>query len=595
MRFDRHIALACAALAAFALGCDDDANSDPDPIVLPDMAADPEPEPEPEPDMAPDMAPPEPDMAPDMAPPEPDAGPVIENPEALIYENDPVTDEGELTRVVLHPVTTPNGALTSEWVQVFNCLNEEGGLVAMPFGPGVSIRLCHEVQVARPGPEGHYDHIAPSSDTDPNDSFAELMMYHHVNRVHDYFKDTFGFTDLDFPLPALVNVQFQVDPPALAAGFGLQTDEEGWFPFDNAAFFPKESWDALAGQFGLPGRDSDSIIFFQGQYDFAYDGRVIYHEYTHAVVGTGRLQAPAVPDEYGLSNSAPSMNEGLADYFAASLSDDPVIGAYVGGILGLGGLRNLAEPRRCPDDTVDQIHTHGQLIGATMWAVREEIGAEVADGIAFRALEQFTPQTTHAEAGALMLAEAEAIGGEVFEVVSRIFTENGFGECERSIAFDDWTAMGSRDRLPHNIEGLQTLGFGGYNDLGVPAFKQFHIDGDAVGGAAAVRVSWRMQPGGQGGFGGGGGGPLELDLAVRRGQPILFDYADGVAAEYDLVVSPAAEDGVQSVVFGGDCMPAAGEKLHTLWLNKTDSTIAVHAIEVEFLDAPPEGAITCAD
>ncbi|MCB9527857.1 MAG: hypothetical protein H6701_05565 [Myxococcales bacterium] len=573
-------------------GCDDGESKGDPPVMLDgaidDMAAR---------DMAPpveDMAPPVEDMAPaeDMAPPVPDMETprvIIDDPEALLYVNDPVTDDGMLSRVVLEGITGENGRLTSPWVEVQNCLNEPGGVSAMnPGGLPVTISLCHEVQVARPGPEGHYTHIEPPANaTDPNDSFAEVMMFHHVNRVHDYFKDTHAFADLDFPLPALVNVQFQIDPPLPFPG--LVVDREGWVQFDNAAFFPRESWELFASQFGLPPRDTDTIIFFQGAVDFSYDARVIYHEYTHAVIGTGRLQVPAVPDEYGLDNSSPSMNEGLADYFAASLADDAVIGAYVGSALGLGGaLRDLSEPRRCPDDTVDEIHAHGLLVGSTMWAVREAIGAEAADQIVFGALMQFTPQTTHKEASALILAEAAAISPEVAAQVEAIFTDRGFGTCERSRVYERFSAAESRDRVPHMVEGLATIGFTGFEEVGVPGYKQFYVIPEA--GTQAVRLSWTVGSNGLGGLFGGGGGDPALELALRRGAPVRLDYEDGVSVTHDARFAPAVEGEAQTVILAGDCLPAAGEKLHVLFFNRGDDQVTVPTMDVELLDAVPVDA-----
>lgn len=599
----RHpIAVAFMAAASLFAACDDSSSGGDPPVVLdgevdatvddmaaPDMAVI-------EPDMAavePDMAVVEPDMAIDMELPRV----ILDAPEALLYLNDPVTDDGLLSRVVLGDITGDNGRLTSPWVEVFNCLNEPGGISAMPMGLPFTISLCHEVQVARPGPEGHYDHIAPPvAATDPNDSFAEIMMFHHVNRVHDYFKDTHGFTGLDYALPALVNVQFQLDPPLPIPG--LVIDRDGWVQFDNAAYFPRESWELFASQFGLPPRDSDTIIFFQGAVDFAYDARVIYHEYTHAVVGTGRLQVPAVPDEYGLDNSSPSMNEGLADYFAATLADDSVIGAYVGSALGLGGaLRDLADVRRCPEDTIDEIHAHGLLIGSTMWAVRTAIGAELTDRIVFAALEQFTPQTTHAEASALMLAEADAIDAGVAAQVRAVFAEHGFGGCERSRPFDRFVAAESRDRIPHTVEGLASIGFTGFEELGVPGYKQFHVIADPA--APAVRLSWTVaSSGGLGGlFGGGGGGDPALEIALRRGSPVRFEYDDEVSAAYDARFAPAVGEGdVQSVVVAGDCLPAAGEKLHALFFNRGDDAVQITAMNAEPLAAVPIGepVETCA-
>ena len=587
------LAVLCAAPLA---ACDDDGSSNAEPPVVLDGGADMA---EVTPDMGDRDATPMPDMAevePDMAEVEPDMAievdmevprVIIDAPEAMIYLNDPVTDDGMLSRVVLEGIRGDNGRLTSDWVEVYNCLNEPGGVSASrPGGLPVDVALCHEVQVARPGPEGHYDHIEPPADaTDANDSFAEVMMFHHVNRVHDYFKDTHGFADLDFPLPALVNVQFQLDPPLPIPG--LQIDAEGWVQFDNAAFFPRESWELFASQFGLPPRDSDTIIFFQGAVDFAYDARVIYHEYTHAVIGTGRLQVAAVPDEYGLDNSAPSMNEGLADYFAATLADDPLVGAYVGSALGLGGaLRALDEPRRCPEDTLDEIHAHGLVIGSTLWELRTRLGGEVTDEIVFGALEQFTVQTTHREAGALMIAEAEAMDPAIAETVREVFGEHGFDACERSLPFERFVAAESRDRVAHLVEGLQTLGLPGFDTLGVPAYKQFYVEPPE--GTAAVRLTWSVQGGGLGGlFGGGGGSDPALDIAIRAGEPVRLSYEDEPSAALDARFSPAVAEGVQTIVLAGDCLPAAGERLHTLFLNMGADQVQITEMDVEWLDAVP--------
>lgn len=521
----------------------------------------------------------------------PDGAPlVIEAPQANVYLNDPVTDEGALTQITLPAVISEDGALTSPWVEVFNCLNEPGGVEANPFG-NVTVTLCHEVQVARPDAEGHYLHLTPpADDADPNDRFAELMMYYHVNVAHDYFSGVHGFEGLDFPLPALVNVQFQVDPPSLASVIGAEADEDGWVPFSNAAFFPRESWEAFADQFGLPPRDTDTIIFFQGDKDFAYDGRVIYHEYTHAVVGTARLQVPAVPDQYGLANDPPSMNEGIADYFAASVADDPTIGAYVG-VEGLA-LRDLSEFRGCPEDTLDEVHAHGQLIGSTLWSIRSEIGAAVADEIVFRALEQFTLSTTHEEAAALLLAEAAAFEDEVLAKVTAALEAHGFGGCVRSLPFATFNAAGSRDRLPHIVEGQATTGLPGFEAVGVPAYKQFHVD--VPEGAAAVRLTWSMRAGGL--LPGLGGGTVQpLDLALRDGEPVRLSYENGVQAEYDARITAPLDGQTQQITLGGGCLPEAGGRIYTLFFNGADDAMQILTMDIEILDAVEggESVVTC--
>jgi len=525
------------------------------------------------------------------ASPVPDAGP-MGNGSAWVYLDDPITNAGELTQVELMPSSFDDGRLTSSWVEVFNCLNEEGGISAMPnFGPiSITVFLCHEVQSVRPDEDGNYLSIRPPEDeTDPNDAFAEVMMYHHVNLAHDYFKETHGFSELDFALPALVNVQFKTDPPVPVPG--IMPGPDGWIPFSNAAFFPKENWQAFAAQFGLPPRDKDSIIFFQGDKDFAYDARVIYHEYTHAVVGTGRLNGYPAYDKYGLSNAPGSMNEGLADFFAASLADDPVIGAYVG-VMGMG-LRDLSDVRRCPEDSIDEVHAHGQLIGSTMWAVREAVGAEVAEGIAFRALEQFSRSTNHQQAAELILAEAEDISDAVATQVRDIFEDHGFVDCERSRAWERFRARLSRDRVPHLVEGTQSAGRAGLRE-GVPAYKQFYVD--VAADTVAVQLDWGLASGGGGfsGFPGAGGGGDEaspLALSIRKKRPVEITYDPSMTVEEDARYTPELANDQQRIVLTGDCFPPEGGRVHTLFLNDGQSAAQINLMDIEILDAVPDDGL----
>ena len=189
----RIILLSITVLSLF--GCGDNEQPDVDPLVVPP---------------APDM------MLPDSAIVDAMVPVAAEQPLAQLYLNDPISDDGMLSEVTLLRPTSEDGRLTSDWVEVFNCLNEDGGVTAMPnFGPiTITVNLCLEAQVVRPDSDGHYLSIVPpEDDSDPNDSFAEVMMYHHVNVAHDFFKGTFGFEALDFSLPALVSVQVKTDPP----------------------------------------------------------------------------------------------------------------------------------------------------------------------------------------------------------------------------------------------------------------------------------------------------------------------------------------------------------------------------------------------
>ncbi len=558
------------ALLLFTAACDDGgASAD---LEAPDAAS-----------ATPDAAEPTPDAATEPAPDVFVPRPHLAEPQGNVFLDDPLTNEWETSVVTLHETTTDDGALTSEWVNVFNCLNEDGGVIAMPMLGNfqLTVQMCHEVQVARPGPDGHYTHIVPPFlESDPNDLFAEVQMYHHVNLVHDYFKDVHGLTELDYPMTALVNVQVKLDPPLPIPGF--EAGPDGWVQLPNAAFFPEEAWAQFAAQFGLPPRDGDLILFGQAAPDFSYDARVIYHEYTHAVVGTERLQAAAVPDAWGLDNSSASMNEGLADYFAGTLAGGPEIGVYGIGELQPNLVRRLDDPRRCPADLVDEIHAQGRIVGSTMWAVRDAVGAEVADAIAYGALEQFGVATTHDGAAELMLAEASERGVEA--EVRAVFEAFGFGGCERSLEWSAWSAATSRDQLPHVVEGRGSGGLAGFPD-GVPAYKQFFID--VPEGTHAVELGWQVGGGG-GAIGGLGGSPRPIDLALRKDAPIQFSYLGSIQMAHDALIDGPMEGSRQTITLTGGCLPDGGGRLHTLWLNPNDNAMNVLSMNVEFIDAGQE-------
>ena len=163
--------------------------------------------------------------------------PHLVNPKAKLFLNDPITNDGELTEVAMKQTSSEYGILTSESVQVFNCLNEEGGVSGeLNMGFTVEVSLCREAQTVRPDPDGNYLSYEPPSDySDPNDQFAELMMYHHVNEVADYFKEQHEFVKYETPLPALVNVQLKTNPPLPFEG--LRPGPDGFIPLDNALFF----------------------------------------------------------------------------------------------------------------------------------------------------------------------------------------------------------------------------------------------------------------------------------------------------------------------------------------------------------------------
>ncbi len=503
-------------------------------------------------------------------------------PRAKVYLHDPTTDNGVTTEVTLVRPTSNNGELTGPYAAVRNCLNEAGGLTMASLGFAFGA-MCKEVATVRPDADGHYTHILPPADlSDPNDGFAELMMYHHMHAIHAYFKDKHGLKDLDYPLPALVNVNLWFDP-AIAKTHGL---EGGWSGYPNAAFMPPKGFKS----FQLPEREEGHIIF--GQYkdiDFAYDATVIYHEYTHAMVGTTRLSG-LFADEYGLNNQPGSMNEGFADYFAAAMMNHAVVGTYGLAFAGAHLVRDLAVKRTCPQDLTGEVHADGRVFSSALWAIRQKVGADFADRVVLRALLAFTNHTSFAGAAKLIVAEAEKEDFDKSEQMLLILKKHGLADCTRVLPMATWSAEKSQDKALFRVAGGELLG-GGYK-FGVPAYLQWRLA--VQSGTQAVRIRWHAESPGT--F-----NNPNLSLALQFNGAVTLSGANGgsVVARATVVPEPDQnKDKWQSITLAGECLPAQGGYVWMLLLNQSLKGVAIDEIEVDVLPTVPksgENVALCAN
>lgn len=489
-----------------------------------------------------------------------------------VYASDPVTDNDKTVQVELPPITSEDGSLVGNFAEVRNCLRKEGGV---PFQQGGFTlgSLCVEESVAFRQPDGGWLAFnAPADKSDPEDPFAEVQMYYHMHQMHDFFKGDFGLTDLDFPLYGLVNVSLYIDE-----AFGGFLGQSGWQGFPNAAFMPKEAF----AQLGLPERETGAIVF--GQYDdldFAYDASVIYHEYTHAMVGTTRLLGTLV-DATGLDNLPGAMNEGFADYFAASFRNAPVIGAYaLTAFPGQNLDRDMSQFKKCPDDLYTEVHADGKIIGSTLWELRQALTQPVADGIVLRALQSFSQQTNMELAGKLIVAEAKKVSEEARDKADEILKKHGFLGCTRAKEWVNFQASQSEEGLPYSVESKDSLqgGGGGAFPDGLPGFLQFYVN--VPTNAAVVKLRWRVQASGGfgGGFGGGGQQP-KLGLAVKRDE-VVFLKGSG-SPDADDKGEPAQASGWQEVALTGKCLQTTNGKVYAMFLNKGPAA-AIANMTVEF-------------
>ncbi len=491
-----------------------------------------------------------------------------------VYLHDPVTDQGETTLVTLVQPISTDGTLHGPYANVWNCLNQPGG-PKVRYGEVEVGAFCLEQQTAKVGDDGGWLHILPPTDpSDPEDPFAEVQMYHHVHAMHAYFKDHFGLSAVDYPLDALVNVNLYIDPK-IAPLAGLSP---GWQDFANAAFVPKDAFAA----FHLPPRKADAIIFGQhGKTDLAYDASVIYHEYTHAMIGTTRLTS-MIPDFYGIDHMPGALNEAFADYFAASMTNHPVIGAYAIAASGAHLIRDLSIVRRCPLDLIGEIHADGRILSSALWRVRAQIGAQFVDGVVLRAVQQFTKATSLQGAVKLILSEAEGEDAAMHAAFKKIFTEQGLIDCLRVKPWKDWKAEDTVDKVPYRLMGRGKLGGQGFPD-GVPGPLQFSVA--LPSGTKAVTLRWQA-------WAPGFFSQPTLAIGVQPAKPVTLNLFDKgkIDAKAVMPMSPDPGDiAWQSVTLTGACLEGAAGKLYVLPLNAANADAEVTRMTLTMHTTTPTG------
>ncbi|GAB4570329.1 MAG: hypothetical protein Tsb0020_25020 [Haliangiales bacterium] len=132
--------------------------------------------------------------------------------------------------------------------------------------------------------------------------------------------------------------------------------------------------------------DGKTINFFSGNELCENTGRladVIYHEYGHVVHYQSVIAGAGTYD--------PAFSEGLSDYLAASITNDPGIGR--GFYFDDEPIRHIDPPERehvWPDD-IAEIHTTGLIFSGAMWDLRKRLverygaaeGVELADRLFF--------------------------------------------------------------------------------------------------------------------------------------------------------------------------------------------------------------------
>lgn len=159
---------------------------------------------------------------------------------------------------------------------------------------------------------------------------------------------------------------------------------------------------------------------------------VVYHEYGHAV--SSATYAPFFPPE--------DIGEGLSDYYAATITDSPIIGR---GFFGPDTfIREIDTDRVWPDDRNPDPHIQGLIIAGALWDLRTELGSAVTDSL-FHYTRYAAPMSYDDYFLDLLLVDDDdddlTNGTPHFDPIIRAFMPHGIGDYDVRIAANELPDM----------------------------------------------------------------------------------------------------------------------------------------------------------
>jgi hypothetical protein len=510
-RLTIHASLAALAAAPLA-ACGDDATSAPAADLTEETAADVL-------ESAADVE------APDAAPPTPDG------PLARVFPIDPLTSP-ETQLVGLTGLSDPPTTLEGDFARVRSCTPDLGrgprSRMELQNGDTIDFVSCVP-EFKASAVDGGFLHVpktladpaAPAGSVPDDGRLAEVMMYHHMTQIHSFYSDFYGIKDRDEPLNAITNIQTWVSAC------------DAWTQWSNAAYVPQEALDFLMTGLSLTDTPGDAIVFSgAGERNFAHDATVIYHEYTHAILGATRLSG-AFLDAQGINNLPGALNEAYADYFAGTMTNEAAVGQYAlndlapSDFCGLASeedatenyARDMRSARRCPDDLVAEVHVDSQIFSAALWEMRDVMGKLAADSIALYAVLQLTEESDFdAAANATIEAARDIYGAEGAEQVRGFFASRNILGCERVVPAERIAGAA----VPPRHEGTRIFGeanpYPGY----APGYLQYALNAPSGAKKATITLSavsnW------------GSGVTLDLEAAFKRGGAVRYTLGNTVGS-----------------------------------------------------------------
>ncbi len=515
---------------------------------------------------------------------------------AKVYANNPVKTP-TTTEVTLTNDTSKEG-LQTDLVKAVNCIDKKS-VKKVNFGVSLDVHTCDLVATVAPDEDGSGDYLSvvPEGDKAPEDSYAELSMFYHTERVFEFVKAK-GLPESKIAtVTAVANLRI---PQGFQTASGtpdfskIGNPELPLVPFDNAFFAEKDP--LFTSIFGI---ESDGMWFGQGTFaDFGYDGDVVYHEFGHYLVSrTLKLGGGFFADEHGLTASPGALNEGIADILSFFLTDDEKLGEYAakGFALGGGGMRNAANAFKFPDSVTGEVHQDSEPVTAAVWAAYSTLDATKKDAFHKAFIDTLLTGKTGNQgyedfAEALVETVSEDVDAATGAALKTAFESRGIKRGDPRVR----TWQGTPLKSPVSQLGVHAPGKSEMGSKGDFAPGLYQVKVDAPGSKVRVTLGAKLlkRAAAGGGFGGPSGTPFApAILAKIGGEPIKFTYgptASDATTTADCTMDAAKTNATCVVELdlgagGGGGAPAP---VHVMLVNKGDQggdfdnlTIATESLE----------------
>jgi MYXO-CTERM domain-containing protein len=470
---------------------------------------------------------------------------------ASMYESNPLKSPMLKDLSFAIAPTAADGALVNDFVVSLNCVGDGVLKDLKDQNLSTKVRACELVNSAKPTATGKYDYAPTDSTSDPksagSDPFSEVSMYYHATRIYDFFRRLQGDPNaqvvVEKPLRTIANLRMD---RALFSGDLASLPSPVLSPASNAFYSPAGG--GLGDLFvQLYGFSDGAMWFFQGpRKDYAYDGDVVYHEFTHAVVNATLALESWHADKYGLVDAPGAMNEALADYFSSALAGDPNVGEYASKDISkdLSVIRTLDNQDACPSGVAGEVHNDSTLFSGALWQARESLPTAVDrtnfDKAIYKALRTNpgNGDLGYEDLGNLFKATLTTDFPAGASALTKAFTERGiFPACTRVHTYS------GTPLTPLPASGLPGFAAPGNQNLMpkiaiVPGILQAKIA--VPNGTKKIKITFDVPKmnGGGNPVGGANGTPFTPKVLVKWGEAITWTLGVKIASDADVTLDP---------------------------------------------------------